>query len=544
MATQVPFTPLALLENQKGGWNAVQSITKSLENNIAREIQKEQFAQTMQVRATEFGQTMALQQAQFDEQKRMNMINAQNLRFTNEMKWKEFEAKQALAPIELESQRLRLEADKLRLAREQVANAGQYMNSVTQPFDTSAAAYLSEIQDPRYGQAYLELKRKYAGLIASGKNFDPASYEAEFARLNESFGVAGDPDAAGFGSLRSPVSEYTPQVSQLLRQMGAEQVAADYEAKNNPQKRLEISSLRASGIVASEKELPLILQGLQQYMKPEEITSYFNSIIGIKGIDREIESLEKQASAMAVTANSSAASDPARARAIRAEIDSIEAKISAKRKERDDLYRLATGQSPLVEPPAPSDPDETIKAIYEEMNNANLKNYGIQPPESPAVFGAKLQQKQADNLSSVLAVDPDVTMGAGSWSYLAGKNVKTRRQDVKHIRSTILQEVRNLSDEELDSKIKSLASDQKKKDTVNKYISNFDGGLAYEDDPLLRYKGEGYFSLASFLSPVATVEEAMEFLEKIPDNDPKKRVYKESVYARLISGSMIGALSK
>lgn len=542
MATQVPFTPLALLENQKGGWNAVQSITRSLENNIAREIQKEQFAQTMQVRATEFGQTMALQQAEFDERKRMNMINAQNLRFTNEMKWKEFEAKQALAPIELESQRLRLEADKLRIAREQVASASQYMNSVTQPFDTSAAAYLSEIQDPRYGQAYLELKRKYAGLIASGKNFDPASYEAEFARLNESFGVAGDPDATGFASLRSPVSEYTPQVSQLLRQMGAEQVANDYEAKNNPQKRLEISSLRASGIVADEKELPLILQGLQQYMQPEEITSYFNSIIGIKGIDREIEKLEKQASAMAVTAASAATSDPARARAIRSEIDAIEAKISDKRKERDDLYRLATGQSPLVEPPAPSESDEVLEAIYEEMNNANLKNYGIQSPESPASFGAKLQQKQADNLSSVLDVDPDVTMGAGSWSYLAGKNVKTRRQDVKHIRSTILQEVRNLSDEELDSKIKSLASDQKKKDTVNKYISNFDGGLAYEENPL-RYK-EGYFSFASILSPAATVEEAIEFLEKIPDSDPKKRVYKESIYANLISGSMIGALSE
>lgn len=542
MATQVPFTPLALLENQKGGWNAVQSITRSLENNIAREIQREQFAQTMQVRATEFGQTMALQQADFDERKRMNMINAQNLRFANEMRWKEFETKQALAPIELESQRLRLEADKLRLAREQVASASQYMNSVTQPFDTSAAAYLSEIQDPRYGQAYLELKRKYAGLIASGKNFDPASYEAEFARLNESFGVAGDPDATGFGSLRSPVSEYTPQVSQLLRQMGAEQVANDYEAKNNPRKRLEISSLRASGIVADEKELPLILQGLQQYMQPEEITSYFNSIIGIKGIDREIEKLEKQASAMAVTAASAATSDPARARAIRSEIDAIEAKISDKRKERDDLYRLATGQSPLVEPPAPSDSDETIEAIYEEMNNANLKNYGIQSPESPASFGAKLQQKQADNLSSVLDVDPDVTMGAGSWSYLAGKNVKTRRQDVKHIRSTILQEVRNLSDEQLDSKIKSLASDQKKKDTVNKYISNFDGGLVYEENPL-RYK-EGYFSFASILSPVATVEEAIEFLSKIPDSDPKKRVYKESIYANLISGSMIGALSE
>lgn len=519
----------------------VQSINNALENRIRLEENRRQFNNTMQVRATEFERNMNLREAQFDEEKRMNMAQAQNMRFGNELRWREFQLNEQLAPLKFQAENLRLQSAALNQAQSVAQFNQAQFNQFTNQFDQSASSYLAQIQDPRFGQDYLSIKQSAYADMAAGRPFNPNRYQSQVNDLYSRYGVAGDPNTPGFGSARSETSEYSPQITNLLTSLNASpEIINNYERFNNPQKRLTESGLRSSGLYAEGNDFLSIQQGLSRTLAEQELIQYTENVIGLKGAQKELDILRKERAALASQVRS-AAGTPFQPD-LKAELTAMDARIASTASMAEQLKKQALGIPEPIRPTAPTTDgiDDTRTAIEGQQNDPQLRAYGI-PDLDPTSFGATLQKKQSVTLPKVLEGFRDETMGGNSWSYLAGKNVKKRPEDISTIQASVLREVKRLSSEgNLKERIQRLSNDPEK----IKMVDSLRGSKPYDPStPQLSYSPYSYVSrFPAGANP--TVQDMLDYLQSIPDSDPLKSKHEEMIYARIISNAMITALSE
>lgn len=535
-------TYLQLLQNaQQGGWNMVQSINNALESRIRLEENRRQFNQTMQVRATEFERNMNLREAQFDEEKRMNMAQAQNMRFGNELRWREFQLNEQLAPLKFQAENLRLQSAALNQAQSVAQFNQTQFNQFTNQFDQSASSYLAQIQDPKFGQEYLSIKQAAYADMASGRPFNPNRYQSQVNDLYSRYGVAGDPNSPGYGSARSETSEYSPQITNLLTSLNASpEIINNYERFNNPQKRLTESGLRSSGLYSDGSDFLTIQQGLSRSLSEQELIQYTENVIGFKGAQKELDLLRKERAGLASQVRN-AAGTPFQAD-LKAELTAMDARIASTSSTAEQLRKQALGiPNPIAPENTIVDPiDVTRSGINDQVNDPQLIAYGV-PNLDPTSFGATLQKKQASTLPKVLDGFREETMGGNAWGYLAGKNVKKRPQDISTIQSSVLREVKKLSSEgRLKERIRELANNPDKISMVD----SLRGQKSYDSSAI-----QPSFSPYSYVSryPAGsnpTVEDMLNYLQSIPDDDPLKAKHEEMIYARIISNAMITALSE
>lgn len=539
---------MEMLRNQQGGWNMVQSITGALESRLRLEEQRRQFNENLQVRATEFNRNMALDEARFDEQKRQNLFNAQLASSQNELRWKEFQNNQQLFPIELQRANIQLETARINNARALEADSINKFNVISNPFDQKVAAYLAQTQDARLGQEYLSIKQEGLANTARNGSFNPIEYSRKVDDLLFRYGVEGDNTLPGYGSEKSQTSEYSPQVTQMLHNIGAHpSIIQDYERKN-PDKMLTESSLRASGLFSPDErvfsETGTIAQ-LQRKLSPDELTSYIENREGYLGLTNKLNALDKDRQA-AQTRLGSALGKPEEEK-VRSLLDNIQSDIDKTTKERERVYRLATGQSQPVDPQNPiiDDPDAEIKdRIRQSLDTPP----DIEPDSSVVSFGASLRNKQSQSLASVRELFKEEGNSI-DFKHLAGKNVAKRTEDQKYILRSIYENVLPLGNKEIDRKFNELFSDERKRNQVNSARINFfnrriSGGDVGIGSSLSRTQtiDAAFDPINSFQNP--TVEEAIEFLsQRIPDSNPRKLHYKKVLYSLLVSNTYINALS-
>lgn len=125
--------------------------------------------------------------AGFMEDRRMNDAKITQINNENEIRRREFDIREMMAPMQLETQRLQLETQRVGLLRQKQQTDLGLFNEITKPYDTSMASRFASVQSPEYMRGYLDMKGKYLSNISQGNPFDSTAFEKDLNDLNDQY---------------------------------------------------------------------------------------------------------------------------------------------------------------------------------------------------------------------------------------------------------------------------------------------------------------------------------------------------------------------
>lgn len=205
-------TPEQLLEQ---GRVATMGYLGMIDNNLTRSLKFQ-----AEVNNAEVNTRMKV--LDFAEGVRMNDAKITQMNNENEIRSRQFQLSEMMAPLQLESQRLALETQRIGLLRSKTETDINLFNQITKPYDSSMASRFASVQSPEYMRSYMDMKGKYLSNISQGNPFDSQAFEKDLGDLNDQY------------SNLKPVTDpqtWNPEVSHMLGMIDPN-VQKIYEQRN------------------------------------------------------------------------------------------------------------------------------------------------------------------------------------------------------------------------------------------------------------------------------------------------------------------------
>lgn len=243
-------TPLQLLQNaQQQSAQAYAQVDSVLTRTLNINAQ----AQAQEV-------DLRLKGLQFAEETRMNDARITEMNNLNEIRAREHESNMALAPLRMETERLRLQAAQSDFALKKQQQDVNLFGAITSPYDQTMGSYFMNNPNPEFMRSYIDYKGRWLGRIAQGQSFNPEEFESGINDISDNFKEAAS----------TPPDQWSGEVSHMMGIIDPSgRLQKQYDARN-PVNVENVNSLARSLITAPDNQAPSISDKLARFAPPEK----------------------------------------------------------------------------------------------------------------------------------------------------------------------------------------------------------------------------------------------------------------------------------
>jgi hypothetical protein len=388
------------------------------------------------IQAAQFKAETTKMQFDMAEQARRTDADIASTVFRNNLAASAHQAEMALMPLKFETEKLRLESSKVQHERALKTAQQQEFNTIAGPWKDIAASTFAKNQNPEYAKGYLQVESAWRAKIAAGEKFDPAAFSRDISYLNSEYGQVDD------------ASGYNPEVTHLLRAMGAPNEAARYETKN-PVFSGNLAGLKASAILGGPQGFQNVAGKYGHLFDEKEMANLAIAADSYGSFDSVLEGLDKSRRMTFAQLNQYPDGDPRRDTLLQ-QLEGISSEINSIRSQRDQVFRsVVTGDGIVpaskIEPVDPM--DALMQQALSEYNNRKTGAASSVPEESGPEDNPEdraLIDKGAFGLPRVQSRFPQAMQGI-SMKPMRGASLADNPEGVRQIRKQI---IRNLDDVE------------------------------------------------------------------------------------------------
>lgn len=435
------LTPTALLTaNQQHTAQAFEQINQAITTSFNRQEQARQFDAQLIQRGTEFGVEMALKDRALQASTAMNILQAEDIRFGNEMDAARFEMEKELQPQKQEIAKLQLEAQKELTKKQIEAGRQQSFNTMTVSQDSRVASALAGTRNADLGNGYLALKSKYQGKVGAGESFNETAFSSEVDAL-----------ISTYSNQPADKTEYDPELATLMDRMGATGEAARYRAEN-PIFAGSLPGIKANMLLADEDNFNKNIQQYGFMFKGQElpqVAAVRNSLNGYRSRINQKEQ-EKQGR---IRSSGFYKDDVARQKNDQ-EIAKLDEEITTITKAHDTLFNKTVGFD-IQDVTPPTEKSKEEKDYFDTLNR--VKSEAEQPskiaiaPRAQSSFTQSNEANDAEaNIGTYTSQFPDALGDKTSFISWSGKNINPRK-DPAYANSLRREIINNLEGIPLDS---------------------------------------------------------------------------------------------
>lgn len=511
-------TALALLDNQRQTAAQVyQQIAGAMDS--INQTQQQTAAMTFSIAAKE---------AEMREQARMNDAQILQMGFQNQMSAATHNAKMQILPLEMENERLKLEASKNEAKNFLLKQQYDTFSIMSKPFKQQIASRFTQNQDPAYMEAYLDIEGKWMAGIANGVPFNADIYKAEVDELNRRFEGA------------QPKSGYNPQVSSLLKQSGSTEALAEYEANNNPRLQPTITGFRSGLITGSQENFAKTSRAAMKSngFSDEKIAEYAAANYTYNLLSDNLKSQQEflsRASANLAAAVNKPNATPEDIQSAQAVYDAASKQVATTVRQQMDIYNAAL-QGDEIPDVFKQQQGPPVKTVEEKRAEAAAAAEAIVPTaprpftENASVY-ENVRNKAVDTLRS-WNDDTNITSGIDLREVTVG--VLDHEPTKKEIKRRVLKGLENKSLEEMEKLFvgkKDIIDASLKKNGPGMRVSNLFGFDVPKAIP-----GTASFGAAAIdATPrITSYEELSEFIQFSRPNDIRKELMLKDLYSELV----------
>lgn len=235
--------------------------------NIAQQQSQDAFgridhamSQAMQsnLQAGEFAAEMTAKAAQFAEQKRMNDVQAENIRTDNFLKFKEYELNKQLAPLRLQTAQLQLQATKYRFQKDMEGEHNKQFDDITSIYDDQVGFDILHTGSTDMAKDYYAFKGDWKARVANGQQFDPTAYQKGINGIRGKYQ----------GQVADPKAPYSPETQFMMTNISP-RLGQTYE-KNHPVVQQNRNALGSSYYDMTDSQVGEFANKFGSLYSPEE----------------------------------------------------------------------------------------------------------------------------------------------------------------------------------------------------------------------------------------------------------------------------------